>query len=94
MKYRFIFIVIAVLGLCGCKGRTASVPEANGDTVEVTVHGPEEAADTMTAPATPAEVAEETPTEEAVNAPVEHAAGAAREASGGTRRLPPGDPSF
>lgn len=35
MKY--IAIAIIALGLCGCKGRTASVPEANGDTVEVNV---------------------------------------------------------
>lgn len=27
-----------LIGLCGCKGRTASTPEANGDTVEVVIN--------------------------------------------------------
>lgn len=37
MKY--LTIGILALALCGCKGRTASVPESTGDTVEVIVNG-------------------------------------------------------
>lgn len=39
----FPIFAMVLLALCSCKGRTASVPEADGDTIEVIVNHTDEA---------------------------------------------------
>lgn len=100
MKY-FVVLIIA-LGLCGCKGRTASVPDANGDTVEVVLTHPEPTSTTegvsdSTADVNPESVAEpsEAPDLRPDEVPVSSTGEQGIEkAAGVTKRIPQGDPSF
>lgn len=100
MKY-FVVLIIA-LGLCGCKGRTASVPESNGDTVEVVLNHPDQTskpegvADSIpdVSPESvvdPSAAPDLRPDEVPVSSTGEQGI---EKAAGVTKRIPQGDPSF